>query len=229
MNEWRAWPEYARDRHTLSVHEAAHLVVGLVTSSWQEDRRAVVYDTDDGAGGQVEPAVPGPPPTRTLEEALAPVAVPIHPQLQYLATLRAATYLAGYAAEARLHGFADQVSGPPSAINGSEDARCARIWLRFAWPDERIRPMWRAWTMADALTKDHWAWIRRVAAVIAAHGECDTATAQTLCCKAISDSGFCRVWHRASGVGVPPERGTSGRGHPHRGTVPPISSGGRRD
>ena len=189
--EWRRWPAYERDRRTLAVHEAAHLVVGIATHTWREDRRAVVSDTS----GCVEPVAPQPLPTRTLAEALAPVAEPIDPSLQRLALQHAATMLAGYAAEARLHGFAHEITGPPSAITGTPDDCMARVYLRFAWPDERIRPMWRAWRLADDLVSEHWGWICAVAAVIARHGACDTAQALRL---QVSTPGTSPRQHRAA-------------------------------
>lgn len=174
-----AWPEYPRDRWTISVHEAAHLVVTLQVCGPCSGTQYVAK-VDTSGGGRVEAHRDGVrvghahvidhPPRLHNPDAWRPAALD-----------RAAVYMAGLAAETLLHRCTEEVTGWVD-MQDYPDVQNASRFLAFGWPDHHGGPLWLAWRHAlHLLTRDGaWDWVLRVAWEIDRVGHCHDVTAQSL-------------------------------------------------
>ena len=166
------WHRYPRDRRTIAIHEAGHLVAWLAYGLTAD--RLSARMTPCGTGGAV---------TR-LDATGQPIGAPgtLDPQhteagpvsacFQRLCLQWAAMYCAGYVAEACLHGVADRTTGYPQVLAGEPDMKNAVAFVSFGWPPHDNGPLHRAWQHAGELIAEHWGWVQRVAAEIEQAGHC---------------------------------------------------------
>lgn len=164
----RSRPCYPRDRMTLCVHEAGHLIVGVAMGITQTG--AAVWNDGEGIRGRVEHGHHAAP---EIEDWRAPGCVVAALQL-------AAWFQAGVMAEMLLHGCDDPAC---VFIEDTADARNTRRAFEIVEMHEigSIHgPLYAAQRWAGAMIKANWSEVKRLAAILDVHGALDAEDVQKL-------------------------------------------------
>lgn len=167
---------------TSCAHEAGHLCASLAERLTPNRQLARIHDNGawgsvaqyDGEGRRLSE------PGAVIEVDMDPGAPEAGAYLRRRALAWASMFLSGYAAEALLHDYADQVIGWPAPLLGNPDLANATAFLSLGWPRDIAGPLWCAWRQALHLLSREWSWVLRVAGEIEHAGECSSELATVL-------------------------------------------------
>jgi hypothetical protein len=180
------WPGlcYERTVTTVCVHEAGHLCASLAEDLTIHRQLARIHVHDGWISGSVEKY-----DREGCRLSKPGAVVSIHqdpdipepdPHLGSRIVAWAGMFLAGFAAEALLHGYAEKVTGWPAPMLNTADMANAIAFLSIGWPHQLGGPLWCAWRHALHLLSRQWGWVLRVAAEIEHAGECSSELAAVL-------------------------------------------------